>query len=123
MNVKGIVWVGSATERYDETVRFFKDTMGLETFHEQDDLSILRLATWELTTKVAVTTSQTVTPAANARCGVVRQANNSNAPLIAISTTVGSSGTRPLNHARPTPVTSIAPTSKRASSVGSSTCS
>jgi catechol 2,3-dioxygenase-like lactoylglutathione lyase family enzyme len=44
VKVKGIVWVGSATERYDETVRFFKETMGLETFHEQEDLSILRLA-------------------------------------------------------------------------------
>ena len=47
MNVKGIVWVGSATEKYDETVRFFKETMGLETFHEQDDLSIMRLASGE----------------------------------------------------------------------------
>jgi catechol 2,3-dioxygenase-like lactoylglutathione lyase family enzyme len=43
MKIKGIVWVGTATERYDETVRFFKDTLGLSAFHEREGLSILRL--------------------------------------------------------------------------------
>ncbi|HTK22777.1 MAG TPA: VOC family protein [Gaiella sp.] len=47
MNVKGIVWVGSATKDYEKTVAFFKDTMGLSPFHEQDDLSILRLKSGE----------------------------------------------------------------------------
>lgn len=43
MKVKGIVWVGTATNRYEETVRFFSETMGLEVFQQRDDLSILRL--------------------------------------------------------------------------------
>lgn len=47
MNVKGIVWVGTATDRYDETVRFFRETMGLSPFHERSDLSILRLRSGE----------------------------------------------------------------------------
>ena len=47
MNVRGIVWVGTATDKYDEMVAFFRDTMGLSVFHEKDDLSILRLASGE----------------------------------------------------------------------------
>lgn len=47
MNVKGIVWVGTATDRYDEMVTFFRDTLGLSVFHERDDLSILRLRSGE----------------------------------------------------------------------------
>lgn len=47
MNAKGIVWVGTATDKYDEMVRFFRDTMGLSVFHERDDLSILRLRSGE----------------------------------------------------------------------------
>ena len=43
MNVRGVVWVGTATDRYDETVRFFEQTLGLEPFLRRDDLSILRL--------------------------------------------------------------------------------
>lgn len=43
MNVKGIVWVGTATDRYDETVRFFSETMGLEIFHQREGVSVLRL--------------------------------------------------------------------------------
>jgi catechol 2,3-dioxygenase-like lactoylglutathione lyase family enzyme len=43
MKVKGIVWVGTATDRYDETVRFFSEVLGLDVFHQRDDLSILRL--------------------------------------------------------------------------------
>jgi hypothetical protein len=43
MNVKGVVWVGTATERFDETDRFFRETMGLTPFHQRPDLSILRL--------------------------------------------------------------------------------
>ena len=43
MKIKGIVWVGTATERFDETVRFFKETLGLSAFHELEGLSILRL--------------------------------------------------------------------------------
>ena len=47
MNVKGIVWVGTATERYDETVRFFTETMGLDVFHQRDGVSVLRLQSGE----------------------------------------------------------------------------
>jgi catechol 2,3-dioxygenase-like lactoylglutathione lyase family enzyme len=43
MNVKGIVWVGTATDRYDETVRFFSEVMGLDVFHQRESLSVLRL--------------------------------------------------------------------------------
>lgn len=43
MKVKGIVWVGTATDRYDETVRFFAETLGLEVFQQRDGVSILRL--------------------------------------------------------------------------------
>ena len=43
MNVKGIVWVGTATDRYDETVRFFEETMGFGIFQRRDDLAILKL--------------------------------------------------------------------------------
>jgi predicted enzyme related to lactoylglutathione lyase len=47
MKIKGIVWVGTATDKYDEMVGFFKDTLGLSTFHERDSLSILRLESGE----------------------------------------------------------------------------
>lgn len=43
MKVKGIVWMGTATERYDDTVRFFEETMGLEVFQRRDDLAVLKL--------------------------------------------------------------------------------
>lgn len=43
MKVKGIVWVGTATDRYEQTVRFFSETMGLEVFQQREHLSILRL--------------------------------------------------------------------------------
>jgi lactoylglutathione lyase len=47
MNVKGIVWVGTATERYDETVRFFTETMGLDVFHQREGVSVLRMPSGE----------------------------------------------------------------------------
>jgi catechol 2,3-dioxygenase-like lactoylglutathione lyase family enzyme len=43
MKVKGIVWVGTATDRHTETIRFFSEVMGLELFHQRDDLAVLRL--------------------------------------------------------------------------------
>jgi catechol 2,3-dioxygenase-like lactoylglutathione lyase family enzyme len=43
VKVKGIVWVGTATEQFDETVRFFSEVLGLERFHEREDVSVLRL--------------------------------------------------------------------------------
>jgi catechol 2,3-dioxygenase-like lactoylglutathione lyase family enzyme len=47
VKIKGIVWVGTATERFDETVRFFSDVMGLQAVHEREDLSVLRLESGE----------------------------------------------------------------------------
>lgn len=45
MDIKGLVWVGTATERYDDTVAFFRDVLGLSTFHTSDHLTVLKLAT------------------------------------------------------------------------------
>lgn len=47
MKVKGVVWVGTATDSYEQTVRFFEETMGLTPFHQRGDLSILRLDSGE----------------------------------------------------------------------------
>jgi predicted enzyme related to lactoylglutathione lyase len=47
MDVKGLVWVGTATDRYEETVAFFRDVIGLESFHTSPELSILRTPTGE----------------------------------------------------------------------------
>lgn len=43
MKVKGLVWVGTATDKYDETVRFFRDTLGLKPFYEREHLAVLQL--------------------------------------------------------------------------------
>jgi predicted enzyme related to lactoylglutathione lyase len=43
MQIRGLVWVGTATERYDETVKFFQEVLGLTMFHQSPDLSILKL--------------------------------------------------------------------------------
>lgn len=43
MKVKGLVWVGTATDKYAETLEFFRDTMGLSVFHEREDLAVLQL--------------------------------------------------------------------------------
>jgi hypothetical protein len=42
MEIKGLVWVGTATERYEPTVAFFKDVMGLSVFHQSPALTVLR---------------------------------------------------------------------------------
>lgn len=47
MEIKGLVWVGTATDRYDETVRFFTEVMRLTPFHESRGLSVLRLGSGE----------------------------------------------------------------------------
>lgn len=44
MKIKGIVWAGTATDRYDETVTFFRDVLGLSTFHASDTLTVLRVS-------------------------------------------------------------------------------
>ena len=45
MKIEGLVWVGTATDRYDETVQFFTDVFELPVFYRSQDLSILRLPT------------------------------------------------------------------------------
>ncbi len=47
MDIRGLVWVGTATERYGETVAFFRDVLGLAPFHESEGLSILRVPSGE----------------------------------------------------------------------------
>jgi catechol 2,3-dioxygenase-like lactoylglutathione lyase family enzyme len=44
MEVKGLVWVGTATDRYEDTVSFFTDVFGLSPFHTSDHLTVLRLS-------------------------------------------------------------------------------
>ena len=41
MEIKGLVWVGTATERYDATVAFFRDMLGLSVFHQSPALTVL----------------------------------------------------------------------------------
>lgn len=43
MEIKGLVWAGTATERYEETVGFFRDVLGMISFHESENLTVLRL--------------------------------------------------------------------------------
>jgi predicted enzyme related to lactoylglutathione lyase len=47
MDVKGLVWVGTATDRYEDTVAFFRDVIGLSSFQSSPELSILRTPTGE----------------------------------------------------------------------------
>lgn len=42
MEIKGLVWVGTATDRYEETVAFFRDVLGLSPFHASDHLTVLK---------------------------------------------------------------------------------
>lgn len=42
MEIKGLVWVGTATDRYDATVAFFREVLGLSVFHQHPGLTVLR---------------------------------------------------------------------------------
>ncbi|MGH2703049.1 MAG: VOC family protein [Actinomycetota bacterium] len=44
MDVKGLVWLGTRTSKFDETVAFFRDVMGLTPFHEGGDVAVLKMA-------------------------------------------------------------------------------
>jgi predicted enzyme related to lactoylglutathione lyase len=44
MEVRGLVWAGTATDKFDETVTFFRDVLGLSMFHEATDLAVLKLS-------------------------------------------------------------------------------
>jgi catechol 2,3-dioxygenase-like lactoylglutathione lyase family enzyme len=41
--VKGLVWVGSRTERYEEMVRFYRDALRLPLEHEEGEFAGFRL--------------------------------------------------------------------------------
>lgn len=47
VDIKGLVWVGTATDRFDETVAFFRDVLGLSVFHGSENLSVLKLSRGE----------------------------------------------------------------------------
>ena len=42
MEVTGITWAGTRTDRFEETVRFFADVMGLDMVDRQDMFASLR---------------------------------------------------------------------------------
>jgi predicted enzyme related to lactoylglutathione lyase len=44
MQIKGLVWVGTATERFAETAAFFRDVLGLSEFQSSETLCILTLS-------------------------------------------------------------------------------
>jgi len=43
LQVKSLVWLGTRTEKFTETVAFFRDVMGLTPFHEGEGVSVLRM--------------------------------------------------------------------------------
>jgi catechol 2,3-dioxygenase-like lactoylglutathione lyase family enzyme len=43
MKARGLVWLGTRTPNFDDTVRFFGDTLGLRAVHEEPDFAVFRL--------------------------------------------------------------------------------
>ena len=43
MKAIGLVWLGTRTRNFDETVRFFGDTLGLRKSHEEPDFTVFWL--------------------------------------------------------------------------------
>jgi hypothetical protein len=43
VEIKGLVWLGTRTNEFEKTVAFFKQTMGLDSFHESGDVAVLRM--------------------------------------------------------------------------------
>ena len=41
--VKGLVWVGTRTEHYEEMVEFYRDALGLPLEHEEGEFASFRL--------------------------------------------------------------------------------
>ncbi len=41
--VKGLVWVGTRTERYEQMVGFYRDALGLPLEHEEGEFALFRL--------------------------------------------------------------------------------
>ncbi len=40
---KGLVWVGTRTERYEQMVRFYRDALGLPLEHEEGEFTLFRM--------------------------------------------------------------------------------
>ncbi len=40
---KGLVWVGTRTERYEQMVRFYRDALGLPLEHEEGEFALFRM--------------------------------------------------------------------------------
>ncbi len=40
---KGIAWLGTRTSEFEDTARFFKDTLGLQAEHEEPDFAVFGL--------------------------------------------------------------------------------
>ena len=43
MEVKGLAWLGTRTRKFEDTTRFFRDTLGLRAEHEEPDFVVFRL--------------------------------------------------------------------------------
>ena len=43
MRVERLAWVGTRTDQFTETTRFFRDVLALSTVHEEADFAILQL--------------------------------------------------------------------------------
>jgi catechol 2,3-dioxygenase-like lactoylglutathione lyase family enzyme len=43
MRVHGLAWLGTRTDAYRETVRFFRDVLGLDLRSDEDDFAVLTL--------------------------------------------------------------------------------
>jgi hypothetical protein len=43
MKVKGIAWLGSPTDRFDEMMRFATDVLGLKARHQAPDFAVFEL--------------------------------------------------------------------------------
>ena len=43
MEIQGIAWLGTRTTEFEATARFFGETMGMPTEHEEPDFAVFRL--------------------------------------------------------------------------------
>ena len=43
MKAKGLVWLGTRTRNFDDTVRFFGETLGMRKSHEDPDFTVFLL--------------------------------------------------------------------------------
>jgi len=43
VQVKRVAWLGTRTEKFDETTAFFRDVLGIPVFHEEPGFAMLQL--------------------------------------------------------------------------------